>query len=169
MLFCARNIILTLPYSSSRDTINICMEISPSGCLNPCNNLRSSSSFYQVPTHKAPWRIPWTEEPGELQSMGSQRVRHDWATDTFAFKVPILGSWNSPDSLIAKWVLIINTAWPSPVYWAGMTKTILWHKIRLKEAGPMTSIFSAWKQGDNKHIITQYHCWFSRTHSSDDW
>ena len=23
------------------------------------------------------WRIPWTEEPGELQSMGSQRVRHD--------------------------------------------------------------------------------------------
>ena len=23
------------------------------------------------------WRIPWTEEPGELQSVGSQRVRHD--------------------------------------------------------------------------------------------
>ena len=28
------------------------------------------------------WRIPWTEEPGELQSMGTQRVRHDWATNT---------------------------------------------------------------------------------------
>ena len=26
------------------------------------------------------WRIPWREEPGRLQSMGSQRVRHDWAT-----------------------------------------------------------------------------------------
>ena len=26
------------------------------------------------------WRIPWTEEPGRLQSMGVQRVRHDWAT-----------------------------------------------------------------------------------------
>ena len=25
------------------------------------------------------WKIPWTEEPGRLQSMGSQRVRHDWA------------------------------------------------------------------------------------------
>jgi len=24
--------------------------------------------------------IPWTEEPGRLQSMGSQRVRHDWVT-----------------------------------------------------------------------------------------
>ena len=23
------------------------------------------------------WRIPWTEEPGGLQSMGLQRVRHD--------------------------------------------------------------------------------------------
>ena len=23
------------------------------------------------------WRIPWTEEPGKLQSMGSQRVGHD--------------------------------------------------------------------------------------------
>ena len=26
------------------------------------------------------WKIPWTEEPGRLQSMGSQRVRHDGAT-----------------------------------------------------------------------------------------
>ena len=26
------------------------------------------------------WKIPWTEEPDRLQSMGSQRVRHDLAT-----------------------------------------------------------------------------------------
>ena len=26
------------------------------------------------------WRIPWTEKPGRLQSMGSQKVRHDWTT-----------------------------------------------------------------------------------------
>ena len=26
------------------------------------------------------WKIPWMEEPGGLQSMGSLRVRHDWAT-----------------------------------------------------------------------------------------
>ena len=26
------------------------------------------------------WKIPWTEEPGRLQPMGSQRVGHDWAT-----------------------------------------------------------------------------------------
>ena len=28
------------------------------------------------------WRIPWTEEPDGLQSMGSQRVGPDWATNT---------------------------------------------------------------------------------------
>ena len=27
------------------------------------------------------WRIPWTEEPGGLQLMGSQRARHDWVTN----------------------------------------------------------------------------------------
>ena len=26
------------------------------------------------------WKIPWTKKPGSLQSMGSQRVRHDWLT-----------------------------------------------------------------------------------------
>ena len=28
------------------------------------------------------WRIPWTEEPGRRQSTGSQRVGHDWVTNT---------------------------------------------------------------------------------------
>ena len=31
------------------------------------------------------WKIPLTEEPGRLQSMWSQRVRHDSATNTFTF------------------------------------------------------------------------------------
>ena len=36
----------------------------------------------EMATHSSTlaWRIPWREEPGRLQSMGSQRVRHDWAT-----------------------------------------------------------------------------------------
>ena len=33
------------------------------------------------------WRIPWSEEPGGLQSMGSQRVWHGWVTNTFIFSV----------------------------------------------------------------------------------
>ena len=31
------------------------------------------------------WKIPWTEEPGRLQSMGSQRVGHDWVTSLSLF------------------------------------------------------------------------------------
>ena len=38
-----------------------------------------------IPTHSSilSWRISWTEEPGSLPSMDLQRVRHDWATNTF--------------------------------------------------------------------------------------
>ena len=31
------------------------------------------------------WKIPWTEEPGRLQSMGSLRVRHYWVTSLWLF------------------------------------------------------------------------------------
>ena len=31
------------------------------------------------------WKIPWMEEPGSLQSMGSLRIRHDWATSLSLF------------------------------------------------------------------------------------
>ena len=31
------------------------------------------------------WKIPWTEEPGRLQSMGSLGVGHDWATSLWLF------------------------------------------------------------------------------------
>ena len=31
------------------------------------------------------WKIPWTEEPGRLQSMGSLRVGHDWTTSLSLF------------------------------------------------------------------------------------
>ena len=33
------------------------------------------------------WEIPWTEEPGELQSMGSQKVGHDLAIKQQVIKV----------------------------------------------------------------------------------
>ena len=31
------------------------------------------------------WRIPWTEEPGGLQSMSSQRFGHNWVNNNFTF------------------------------------------------------------------------------------
>ena len=40
-----------------------------------------------MPPHSSSlvWKIPWTAEPGGLQSMGSQRVRHDWLTSLSLF------------------------------------------------------------------------------------
>ena len=41
----------------------------------------------EMATHSSilAWRIPWTEEPGGLLFMGSQRIRHDRVTNTFTF------------------------------------------------------------------------------------
>ena len=42
------------------------------------------------------WRMPWTEEPGGLQSMGSQRAGHDGVTGTIAAGGPhelVLTQW----------------------------------------------------------------------------
>ena len=41
------------------------------------------------------WRIPWTEEPGGLQSMGSQRVGHSWETSTWRWHIslPLVAHW----------------------------------------------------------------------------
>ena len=45
----------------------------------------------EMATHSSilAWEIPWTEEPGRLQSMGSQQVRHNRMIDThnFIFKL----------------------------------------------------------------------------------
>ena len=43
------------------------------------------------------WRIPWTEEPGGLQSMGSQRVNHDWSYSTQRSNWP--ASWSRGENL----------------------------------------------------------------------
>ena len=40
------------------------------GWEDPLKEMATDSSTFA-------WRIPWTEEPGRLQSMGLQRVRHD--------------------------------------------------------------------------------------------
>ena len=57
------------------------------------NGAAFSSWHYQVFREKAmaphsstlAWKIPWTEEPGRLQSTGSRRVGHDWATSLSLF------------------------------------------------------------------------------------
>ena len=48
----------------------------------------------EMATHSSilAWEIPWTEDPGGLQSMGFQRVKHDWATKHIKAHVNIFTS-----------------------------------------------------------------------------
>ena len=59
---------------------------------NPPANARDTRDAGSMPGREDPleegtanhssilaWRIPWTEGPGGLQSIGSERVRHDWS------------------------------------------------------------------------------------------
>ena len=54
------------------------------------------------------WKIPWTEEPGGLQSMGLQRVGHDWVTSLSLFTF-ILVQFSSVQSLSRVW--LFSTPW----------------------------------------------------------
>ena len=61
-----------------------------------------------------PWRILWTEKPGRLQSMGSQRVGHDWVT----LASRLGGVWD----IVILFVPIISSFWVSAPAFAG----VLW-------------------------------------------
>ena len=71
------------------------------------------------------WKILWTEEPGSLQSMGSQRVRHNWATKhTHTSKGPFVCKLSSFQSyVIVVFVLVDFYAKKIPlcmsVFWEG--------------------------------------------------
>ena len=53
------------------------------------------------------WEIPWMEEPGGLQSMGSYRVRHDWVTNTYLLSHLEVLTW----SLIFSWLFSCLFNW----------------------------------------------------------
>ena len=65
----------------------------------------------ELTTHSSilAWRIPWTEEPGGLHSMGSQRVWHHWATNTI-FKHP---SFILLQGLCPCFFLFLESSFPS--------------------------------------------------------
>ena len=52
---------------------------------NSCTSLHSPEKAMAPHASTLAWKIPWTEEPGRLQSMGLLRVGHDWATSLSFF------------------------------------------------------------------------------------
>ena len=58
------------------------------------------------------WRIPWTEEPGGLQSMGSQRVEHSWVTNASTFTFSSVKN-ASPDLYFILMLILSLPSFPS--------------------------------------------------------
>ena len=58
----------------------------------------------EMATHSSilAWKISWTKEPGRLQSMGSQRVGYDWATNTHTL-VALKVEWMTKHNELLPW------------------------------------------------------------------
>ena len=71
-----------------------------------------------MPTHFSiiAWRIPWTDEPGGLQSMGLQEVRHDSTSDKRHLRYVTLNFWFS--GLDTFWVseVLLCSRWLSIIF-----------------------------------------------------
>ena len=65
----------------------------------------------EIATHSSilAWRIPWTEKPSGLQSMGSQRVGHDWVTSLELNYLDFRGLLSNGSDLVAKSCLTLVT------------------------------------------------------------
>ena len=74
------------------------------------------------------WRILWTEEPGRLQSMGSQRVRHNWATK---HKISQM-KWHLGWDLIGKKELLAKALELAQGIWG--SESSQWREILVYEA-----------------------------------
>ena len=68
------------------------------------------------------WKIPWTEEPGRLQSMGSLRVRHDF---TFTFHFHALEKEMATHSSTLAWRIPDRGAWWAAIYGVAQSRTRL--------------------------------------------
>ena len=71
------------------------------------------------------WKIPWMKDPGRLQSMGSQRVRHDWDTSlSLYFHIAETHRWTE----ILKLPSILGINCYIKTYWA--YSLLNWYNLR---------------------------------------
>ena len=100
------------------------------------------------------WKIPWTEEPGGLQSMGSLGVRHDWATSLSLFTFV---HWRR------KWQ-------PTPVFLPGESQGrggVAQSRTRLKRLSSSSS--SSRENGASQVVQWQRICLPTREIRCDSW
>ena len=102
------------------------------------------------------WRIPWTEKPDGLQSMGWQRVRHNWAIFTFHTQFIVARHSDylpSTTLLTCSWLHLICFSWASlmaqlvknlPAKWETRVRSLGWEDPLERGKGTHSSIL-AWR------------------------
>ena len=80
------------------------------------------------------WKIPWTQEPSRLQSMGSQRVGHDWVKAIMSVCLSVSFHHQSRDHIVS--LLFIQSR-------IKVTVNICW--VSVKEGMATHSSFLAWR------------------------
>ena len=99
------------------------------------------------------WKTPRTEKPGRLQSMGSQRVRHDWATSLIRLlKTSGWGTLHLPSDVCVKSFLCPSYTLIKPCY----TKALEWSSL-VPDSKAKSSFF-----GDHESDIVHHKLTFPR-------
>ena len=123
----------------------------------------------EMATHSSTlaWRISWTEEPGGLQSIGSQRVQHYWVTNTFTFSTYILvigigmGMWPKPGQSESFLEIFANPRW-------GSKNFVLWYCKQVGLESHNNGHVTTGEKG--KPIIKEEDSWDSeRKNRRDSW
>ena len=137
---------------------------------------KSLSKFWTLWTLIGIWIYTGTEEPGRLQSMGSQRVEHDWVTEL---------NWICTKSLHISYFIFLNSSFPSEKHPLGLLQGMVcqaqnvWHAQFLwlfpssKETAAAFSrsgwfLFYTYPTagvGSGIGVLLVPHLWFLRDHS----
>ena len=72
------------PLKENINRYTLCFHIQSNGEFTSLSSIPAEKAMAPYSSTPA-WEIPWMEESGRLQSMGSLRVRHDWATSLSCF------------------------------------------------------------------------------------
>ena len=103
------------------------------------------------------WKVPWTEEPGRLQSMGSRRVGHHWATSLSLFTFMRWKSNGNPLQCSCLENPRDGGAWWAAIYGVAQSRTRL-KRLSSSSSSQFTgpSGIPRWDRG--LYHITRYTC-----------
>ena len=98
------------------------------------------------------WKIPWTEEPGRLQSMGSLRVGHNWATSLSLFTFMHWRRKWQPTPVFLPGESQDGGAWWAAVYGVAQSQT----RLKWLSSSSSIPVISKWPAFENQECSCLY-------------